>query len=229
MKEAAYAVGGDGPTLLHKGTVPYITFPLLTQTGAVRHGFSTRLGGVSSGIYESMNLDFRCAERRENIWENYRRITQALGLNMDDLVLSAQTHTTNIRRMTSADRGKGFFRDRDYTDVDGMITDEKGVALVGLFADCVPLFFADPVHGAIGLSHAGWRGTVGKIGAKTVQAMEETFGTDPADLVCAVGPSICRDCYEVGADVARAIAAAFSVDLSACMQAKTDGGFADAD
>ena len=197
------------PTQLHMGDVPYITFPLLEQTGIVKHGFSTRLGGVSSGIYESMNLDFRCTEPRENVWENYRRITTALEMNPEDLVLSAQTHTTNIRRMTSEDRGKGFIRERDYTDVDGMITNDPNVVMVGLFADCVPLFFADPIHKAAALSHAGWRGTVGKIGEKTLKAMADAFGSRPQDLYCAVGPSICRSCYEVSEDVAEAFREAF--------------------
>ena len=209
MKTAGCHVNGEGTTLLHEGAVPYITFPLLTQTGAVRHGFSTRQGGVSSGIYASMNLDFRCREPQENVRENYRRITAALDLNPDDLVLSAQTHTTNIRRMTSADRGKGFARERDYTDVDGMITDDPDVVLVGLFADCVPVLFTDPVRHAIALSHAGWRGTAGRIAEKTVWAMTEAFGTCPTDLYCAIGPSICRNCYEVGSDVADALRAAF--------------------
>ena len=199
-------------TKLHMGSVPYITFPLLEETGMVKHGFSTRLGGVSSGIYTSMNLDFRCSEPGENVWENYRRMAGALGLSMDDLVLSAQTHTTNVRRMTRDDRGKGFIHPRDYTDVDGMITNEPDIVLVGLFADCVPLFFVDPMHRAIGLSHAGWRGTAGRIAEKTVRAMQREFGTNPEELVCAVGPSICRSCYEVSGDVADVFRTMFSCD-----------------
>ena len=198
-------------TVYHEGDVPYITFPILSHCG-VKHGFSTRLGGVSRGIFATMNLDFRCADPDDNVMENYRRMTAALDIKMEDLVLSMQTHTTNIRRMTSRDRGKGFSRERDYTDVDGMITNDPDVALVGLFADCVPVFFVDPVHRAIGLSHAGWRGTVGKIAEKTVAAMGEAFGTAPENLSCVVGPSICRDCYEVSADVAAAFRAAFAAD-----------------
>ena len=198
-------------TVYHEGDVPYITFPILSHCG-VKHGFSTRLGGVSSGIFASMNLDFRCADPNDNVLENYRRMTAALDIKMEDLVLSMQTHTTNILRMTSRDRGKGFSRERDYTDVDGMITNDPDVALVGLFADCVPVFFVDPVHRAIGLSHAGWRGTVGKIAEKTVVAMGEAFGTAPENLCCVIGPSICRDCYEVSADVAEAFRSAFAAD-----------------
>ena len=100
-----------------------------------------------------------------------------------------------------ADRGKGITRERDYTDVDGLITNEPGICLVTSFADCVPLYFVDPVKKAIGLSHSGWRGTVGKIGKRTVEMMGESFGSDPADILAAVGPSVCMDCYEVSGDV----------------------------
>ena len=92
-------------------------------------------------------------------------------------------------------------RERDYTDVDGLITDVPGICLVTSFADCVPLYFVDPVKKAIGLSHSGWRGTVGKIGKKTVEMMSEHFGSDPGDILAAVGPSVCVDCYEVSEDV----------------------------
>ena len=224
MKKMLYTDRRIGSTKLHEGLIPYITFPLLSGTGIIRHGFSTRLGGVSSGIYESMNLDFRCREPKENVWENYRRITNALNMSMEDLVLSAQTHTTNIRRMTADDRGKGFFRERDYTDVDGMITDDPSVVLVGLFADCVPLFFVDPVHHAIALSHAGWRGTAGRIGEKTVRAMGEAFGTKPQDLCCAVGPSICRSCYEVSDDVAQSFREAFAGENAADIVTPKESG-----
>ena len=199
--------------VLHEGKVPYITFPLLDDLGIVKHCFSTRLGGVSTGIYESMNLDFRCSEPKENIMENYRRITGAAGIDMADLVLSAQTHTTNIRRMSRDDRGKGFARPRDYTGVDGMITNEPGVALTGLFADCVPLLFADPVCRAIALSHAGWRGTAGKIAEKTVAALKEEYGSSPENIFCVIGPSICGKCYEVGTDTAGALTEAYAKEL----------------
>lgn len=208
MKQSTFKNENDS-ALLHEGPVPYITFPLLERTGTVKHGFSTRLGGVSGSVYASMNLDFRCDEPADNIFENYRRITAAMGISMDDLVLSDQTHTTNIRRVTSDDRGKGFALPRDYTDVDGMITDDPEVVLTGLFADCVPIFFADPVRRAAALSHAGWRGTAEKIADKTVAAMTEAFGSRPEDIYCAIGPSICKSCYEVSSDVAKIFRNAF--------------------
>ena len=124
-----------------------------------------------------------------------------MGVAVEDMVLSKQTHTTNVRVVTEEDKGKGVIRERDYTDVDGMITNVPGICLVTSYADCVPLYFVDPVKKAIGLSHSGWRGTVGKIGKNTVQLMQENFGSKPEDLLAAVGPSVCMDCYEVSEDV----------------------------
>ena len=181
--------------------VPFLSFPLLDRTGIVRHGFSTRLGGVSCGCFSSMNLSFDRGDDPEAVRENFRRIVGAVGVKCEDMVFSRQTHTTNVRVVTEADRGKGIVRERDYDDVDGLITDIAGICLVTSYADCVPLYFVDPVKKAIGLSHSGWRGTVGKIGKKTVEAMHRTFGSEPENILAAVGPSICMDCYEVSEDV----------------------------
>ena len=180
---------------------PYLSYPLLGKTGLVKHGFSTRIGGVSEGCYASLNLSFDRGDSREAVAENFRRIGKSIGVRCEDMVLSQQTHTTNVRVVTEEDRGKGIVRERDYTDVDGLVTDVPGICLVTSFADCVPLYFVDPVKRVIGLSHSGWRGTVGKIGQKTVQLMQERYECSPADILAAVGPSVCMDCYEVSADV----------------------------
>lgn len=180
----------------------YLTFPLLERTGIVRHLFSTRLGGISEGIYASMNLSFTRGDNTEHVLENHRRIAGILGCDIEDMAASHQTHTTNIRRITAADRGKGISRERDYEDVDGMITNEPGIVLVTYYADCVPLYFVDPVHRAIGLAHSGWKGTAGRMGECMVHAMQDAFGSRPEELCAAIGPSICRDCYEVSEDVA---------------------------
>ena len=115
---------------------------------------------------------------------------------------SDQTHTANVRIVTDEDRGNGITKPRPYTDVDGMITNVPGLVLATFYADCVPLYFVDPVHHAIGLSHSGWRGTVGKIGAVTVRKNAEKHMAQ-IRLMCiaAIGPSICQECYEVSEDV----------------------------
>ena len=189
--------------------VPYLAFFHLEDTGLVTHGFSTRLGGVSQGMFSSMNLSFTRGDEPDRVRENYRRIGKAVGFSCEDLVLSDQTHTTHVRRVTGADRGKGFTRPRDYRDVDGLITDEPGLVLATFYADCVPLFFLDPVHRAIGLSHSGWRGTVGRMGQATLEAMKREFGTNPAQVLAGIGPSICQDCYEVSRDVIEEFQKAF--------------------
>ena len=182
--------------------VPYFTFRNLEETGLVRHGVSTRMGGVSEGHLSSMNLSFTRGDDPENVRENFRRIGSAVGFEPESLVLSQQTHTTNVRLVTESDRGKGYTKPLDYKNVDGLVTNVPGLTLATFYADCVPLFFVDPVHRAIGLSHSGWKGTVNRMGAVTLTCMREAFGTDPGDVFAAIGPSICQECYEVSEDVA---------------------------
>ena len=189
--------------------VTYLTFPGLERTGVVRHLFSTREGGVSEGIYAAMNLSYTRGDAKDAVDENFRRIAACLDSDVEDMVCSDQTHTDNIRLVTAADKGKGVIKPKDYRDVDGLITQEKGIVLCTFFADCVPLFFVDPVNRAIGLSHSGWRGTVQKIGKKTVEEMGKAFGTKPEDIHAAIGPSICQDCYEVSEDVIEEFRKAF--------------------
>lgn len=188
--------------LKYSGSVPYFQFPLLDQTGMVNHCFSTRLGGVSTGCYESMNLSPSKADSPENVRENYRRLCEAIGVDLKRTVLSRQTHTTVVRKVAVEDCGKGLFRQRDYDNVDGLMTDIPGIVLVTFYADCVPLYFLDPVHRAAAVSHSGWKGTAAAMGARTLEAMNQAYGTRPEDVLACIGPSICQDCYEVGEEVA---------------------------
>ena len=137
----------------------------------------------------------------------------ALEMDSSNLVFSDQTHTTNVRVVTARDRGKGFTKKRDYSDIDGLVTNVPGLVLATFYADCVPLFLVDPVHHVIGLSHSGWKGTVGKIGKRTVEVMGEEYGTRPEDLRVAIGPSICQDCYEVSEDVIEQFQESFAEEL----------------
>lgn len=195
---------------LKDGTsVPLLSYPLLSETGMVKHCFTTRMGGVSKGIFSSMNLSFTRGDEKEDVMENYKRLAEALDVSLENFVFTDQTHTTNVLQVIEKDAGKGLLRERDYQDVDGLITNVKGLVLSTFFADCVPLYFVDPVKEAIGMSHSGWRGTVHKMGKVTIEAMEQAFGTNPDDLICAIGPSICQDCYEVSEDVAEEFQKAF--------------------
>ena len=175
--------------------VLYLSYPLLEQTGLVKHGFSTRVGGVSKGIFDSMNLSFTRGDKDEAVRENFRRMAKAIGVKEDDFVKAAQTHTANVHKVTLENKHE------ELRDVDGLITDVPGICLVTTYADCVPLFFIDPIHRAIGLSHSGWRGTVSKMGQETLRRMQEEYGTASEDVLAAIGPSICQECYEVSEDV----------------------------
>lgn len=189
--------------------VTYLAFPALLESGMVRHGFSTRMGGVSEGPYATMNFSFTRGDNPEAVRENYRRMAEALRVDMEKMVLTWQTHTTNVRVVSEEDLGKGIIKERDYRDVDGLVTDMPDVTLVTFFADCVPLYFLDKKNRAIGLSHSGWRGTVKRMGEKTLETMAEAFGTRPEDVTACIGPSICMDCYEVGGEVIEEFAAEF--------------------
>ena len=196
-------------TVHDKNGVVYLTYPAFDSQEGIIHGFSTRLGGVSQGIYSSMNLSFTRGDEEKAVRENYDRLATAIGFCAEDIVTSDQTHTANVRKVTAEDRGKGITRPRDYTDVDGMITDVPGLILATFYADCVPLYFVDPKRRVVGLSHSGWRGTVQKIGSVTVRKMTEEYGCDPRDILAAVGPSICQECYEVSEDVIDRVKDAF--------------------
>lgn len=206
-------------------TVPLLHFKLLEEMKEIKHCFTTRGGGVSVGDCASMNLSFTRGDDEAAVKENYRRIALAMGTETDQFVCTDQTHTTNVRKVTKADAGKGVVRPKGYTDVDGLITNEPGLVLSTFYADCVPLYFVDPVHKAIGLSHSGWRGTVHKMGQVTIEAMRREYGTRPQDLYCAIGPSICQDCYEVSRDVAEEFMHAFPGYETEMLMQKSDEKF----
>ena len=199
-----------GLQLRHQEGIDYLSFDLLEQTGAAKHLISTRLGGVSEGIYGTMNYSYNRGDNRRCVDENFRRTAALFGKGPEAFVCSDQTHTVNVRKVTRADAGKGVVCPKDYRDVDGLITDEPGLILATFYADCVPLLFVDPVRRAIGCSHSGWRGTVQEMGRVTVEKMVMEYGWRPEDIRAAIGPSICQECYEVSADVAEAFGALFS-------------------
>lgn len=196
--------------------VEYLTFPMLDEIACVKHLFSTRFGGVSEGIFSTMNLSFTRGDKEQAVRENFRRIAEILGKTPEQIVCTDQTHTTNVRVVNGTDLGKGVMREKDYTDIDGLITNEKGIVLATFYADCVPLYFVDPVKEVIGLSHSGWRGTVDGMGRVTVSRMQQEYGCRPEDIYAAIGPSICKECYEVSDDVAQAFEKAFTQNPYLC-------------
>ena len=191
---------------------PYISFPVLSQIPLIKHGFSTRMGGISEGIFASLNLGTDSGEQVDDparVEENYTRIAKSIGVDVHSLVISKQVHKTNIRVVTQEDRGKGLFIPRDFDEIDGLITNEPDITLVTKYADCVPLYFVDVQRKAIGLTHSGWRGTVAEIGRITVEELTKHYHSDPKDVIAVIGPSICKHCFEISEDVAAEFRKAF--------------------
>lgn len=205
--------------------VEYLTVPSFSRSGLVRHCFTTSRGGFSPEPY-GMNLGIASKDDPGNVLRNYERIAYVLGSYPGNWTVSAQVHGDKILRVGVTERGQGVVRPREIEGIDGLITNRPQVGLVTIHADCVPLYFLDPVRKAIGLAHAGWRGTVQKIGARMIERMQEDFGTDPEDLLTAIGPSIGPCCFEVGPEVAEQFAAHFPADADAVIRpAQTEGKY----
>ena len=190
-----------------QGTLEYLTAQGITAP----HCFTTRLGGVSCGALSSMNLAIKLDETDENVTRNFEILGSALGFGIEDLVLTRQTHSDIVRVVSRSDC-KGCFH-RDYPECDALVTNDPGVALTVFTADCTPLLFHDPVTGAVGAAHAGWRGTASAIGPKTVAAMIENFGCKAENIHAAIGPNIGFCHFETDADVPDALLAAFGEEI----------------
>jgi len=207
-----------------KDGVVYLTFPAFEKLPFIRHGFSTRLGGVSKGIFESMNLSFTRGDDPEDVKENFRLFCSAIGVEPENVVISAQEHNTVIYNAAEDDRGRGVTRERGYANIDGLITDRAGVVLCTQYADCVPLFFADPVRRVVATSHAGWKGTASRIGAVTVDKMCNDYGCRREDILVGIGPSIGKCCFEVDTPVYEIFAKMEEADPG-CFAVKGNGKY----
>ncbi len=194
------------------GTVGVIRYRSLNGLPWLLNAFSTREGGVSEGQYASMNLSYTVGDDPTKVDENFRIFGAAIGVSPEQMVYAHQTHTDHVLKVGAVQRGMGVTRERDFHDIDGLVTNEPGVCLVTSFADCVPLYFADPVHRAIGMTHSGWRGTVAGIGNRTMELMQREYSSRPEDLIVCIGPCIGGECYEVSGDVAAEFEAAYSAE-----------------
>ena len=187
------------------------------------HAISTRQGGASSKPYDSLNLALHVGDSDEDVLKNRRLFAYSLGVDPRHIVTPEQVHGVTVHSVTASDAGRGGLSYADAVKAtDALITDEPNLPLMLCYADCTPLLFYDPTHGAIGVAHAGWKGTVGKIGAVTIGAMTEAFGTDPQDVLAAVGPAIGVCCYEIGEAVTSAVRDAFPQDTDKVL--RTEGG-----
>ena len=172
----------------------------------VPHCFTTRHGGVSEGYLSSLNLGIHRGDQPENVRKNYEILGEALGFDIENLVFTRQTHTNIVRVVDGSNRGEGLFREV-IPECDALVTDTPGLVLAAFTADCTPILLHDPVTGAVGAVHAGWRGTVGDIAGNAVRAMTEHFGVRPENIRAAIGPNIGVCCFETHEDVPNAVRA----------------------
>lgn len=210
-------------SIVGKNNVKYVKFSVFDQNVCAL--YTTRFGGVSKGRYASMNMSFSNGDDSKNVLQNYKNVCECENIDHHRLVFSKQEHTDNIRVVFAKDIGKGIVKKRDYGAVDALISNIPNCGLVTQYADCIPLLFYDPVHKVIAASHGGWRGTVAEIARKTVEKMTESFGCNPADIVAAIGPGICKDCYEVDQTVAIPLRRLNGLDLSGCLIPKKGDKF----
>jgi YfiH family protein len=196
------------------GGIGLFTARSLNEALEVKHGFTARVGGVSSRPYDSLNLGWGRDEPKENIKANYRRLCQVYGIEYESMVLVNYEHGRNVVRVDLADCGRGFGRE-PLEHCDAIVTNQKGVTLVTSHADCMPVYIYEPVCRAAGLAHAGWKGTIGRIGQRTAEKMSREFGCEPKNMIGVIGPCICAGCFEVDESLGTRFAREFpNVDLS---------------
>jgi len=188
------------------GGITTITFPRLTDTKVLRHAVSTRTGGVSRGSRKSLNISHKVQDDPSRVEENRTLLSRAMGMDLDKVVYVDQVHGDSVLKLDAVNHPAGG---GPLGQGDGIITNEKGVPLMLLVADCLPVLFYDPTHQAVGLAHAGWRGTVSHVAAKTLLAMGEAYGSRPEEVRAVLGPCIGACCYEVGTDVFREFSEVF--------------------
>lgn len=185
-----------------KGNLKFITFDNIDKTGIVVHAFSTRLGGVSKGELESLNLGFSRGDELDNVIKNYSILGDAVGFDYKSCIGMKQTHETKVKVVSKNDCGMGILCNTKFIGYDAMITNDRNVTLVTYHADCVPIYYVDVKNKAIGLAHAGWRGTVNSMAKAVVEKMKSYYGSNPKDIQVAIGPSIGVCCFEVDKPVA---------------------------
>lgn len=196
MEPFQYAAGESKPGL-------YYLRPWMDRFPGLTAGLTSRCGGVSGGPFASLNVGLHVEDNSSDVVANRLKAAEEIGVPLHNWVYGEQVHGTRVTVVTEAERGRGTqSRTDELPQTDAFITDREGLCLAALFADCVPLFFFDPDHKAIGVAHAGWRGTVGRIACRVVERMKDEFETGPERLFAAIGPSIGSCCYEVDERVA---------------------------
>lgn len=208
----------------NKNGLAYLTCDGFDQAGGAAHGFSTRLGGVSEGIFATLNLGMNRGDQADRVEENYRRFCAAIGVDRAGVVCASQVHGDTVRTVTSADLGVGLEQSEPW-QADGLITDVPGAVLTIFTADCLPILLYDPVRRVVGAVHAGWRGTALGIAARAVERMVDCYGCDRLDILAAIGPGISKCCFETHEDVPNAMTEAMGASALHCIQVLPTGKF----
>ena len=208
-----------------KNGVTFYSADGITAAGGVAHGFSTRLGGVSEGMWSSLNLGVSRGDDPDHVRENYRRFFAAIGGSDKRLAMTNQVHGAAVRTVTTADVRTDPYDKVGY-EADGLMTDLPGVVLRVSSADCIPILFYDPVRRCIAAVHAGWRGTAAGIATAAVDRMKNVYGSRPEDILAAIGPGICPDCFETHEDVPNAMTSAMGTGVLRHITIKENGKFA---
>lgn len=190
----------------------YLTVPSLEETNLVNHCFTTRQGGVSNSCFSTLNTSIFKQDNKENVYKNLDIVCTEIGIDYKRLVSTYQIHSDEICVVEENDIGRGIIRQGEAILADALITNIRRVPIITYYADCVPIYLVDTVNKAIGLIHSGWKGTVQKIVEKTLAKMKETYSTDPASCLAAIGPSLEKDCFEVDYDVAEQFISIFGKD-----------------
>ena len=196
----------------------------IAAAGGAAHGFSTRLGGVSQGMWASLNLGVSRGDDPDHVRATYRRFFAAIGADAGRFAMSSQVHGAAVRCVTTADLHADPYDKVGY-EADGLMTDLPGVALVIYSADCIPILFYDPARRVVAAVHAGWRGTAAGIATAAVERMGEVYGCRPEDILAAIGPGIGPDCFETHEDVPNAMTAALSTAVLRHIKIKENGKF----
>ena len=189
--------------LREKDKVKYLVIKEFEETNLVNHCFSTRVGGVSTGEASSLNFGFSRKDTKENVLENFKIICKTIDVDYEKLVLTDQVHDNKVYVVTKKDIGKGITKESDIKCIDALVTNVPYIPIVTFHADCIPVFFLDPVKKSIGLAHSGWKGTYENICKNVVDKMKQEYGTNPKNLLCGIGPSIMECHFEVGEDIAK--------------------------
>ena len=204
------------------GTLEYLAAEKIT----VPHCFTTRFAGVSEGYLSSLNLGIHRGDKQENVVKNYEILGDALGFSIENLVFTRQTHTDIVRQVDAGNMGEGLYRPVE-PECDALITNTPGVTLVVFTADCTPILLHDPVTGAVGAVHAGWRGTAQDIAGKTVAAMVENFGCEPGNIHCAIGPNLGKCHFATDGDVPHALIGTFGRETLSYIEKRGDKFYPD--